>query len=134
MHKAMFERIHCTPYQLDTRDTEILAELTAKWEAVPGPRVGDFVITSNGLQRFTHDWGNELQTTCATFGGAKSGSFYLGHGFMSFSGSLDPGVPKSGLKLTDEIRPGACWFFSHGFAEASNGVSVMVPCRVYKLE
>jgi len=132
MHKALYERIHGHGYQLDTRDQELLAELTAKWTATEneGPRVGDFVITSKGMLRFTHDWGEDIQTTVRP---GYDASFYLGHGGMSFSGSLDPGVPKSALEPTDQMQDGSCWFFSHGFAEAHNAVYVTVPCRVYKL-
>jgi hypothetical protein len=131
LNKAMYERVYGKPYEMDDRDRELLAEKTKAWEArQDGPRVGDFVITPKGLLRFTHDWGEDIQTTVKP---GYDASFYLSDGGMSFSGSLSPGIPKALLELTGEVMEGSCWFFSHGFAEASNGVHATVPCRVYRL-
>jgi len=134
MHKAMYERIYGKPYELDEKDKAILAERIKVWESrTDGPRVGDYVITSKGLLRLTHDWGDMIQTTVKGY--SYDVSFHLSRdGYMSFSGSLDPGVPKDRLILTDEVREGTCWFFSYDYAEAHNGVRVTVPCRVYRLE
>lgn len=136
MNKAMWERVHGTPYQIDDTDKAILAARIVEWEKRQGPRVGDFVVTSRGLLRFTHDWGDEVQTTVPhTHPCASDVSFYLTEdGYMSFSGSLDDSVPKSSLSLTTEIRQGSCWFFSHNHPEAHNDVYVQVPCRVWKLQ
>lgn len=131
MHKAMYERVYGKPYELDDRDRELLAQKAKQWNArTDGPRVGDYVITQKGLLRFTHDWGEDIQTTVKP---GYDASFYLSDGGMSFSGSLASAVPKTALVLTDQVMEGSCWFFSHGFAEASNGVHATVPCRVYRL-
>ena len=133
LHRAAYEEVYGKPYEIDERDREILAERIEKWNSrQDGPRVGDFVITQRGMLRFTHDWGDDIQTTVRP---GYDSSFYLsGSGHMSFSGSLDPGVLKTDLELTNEVQEGSCWFFSHGFAEAHNGVYVTVPCRVYRLK
>ncbi len=137
MHKAMWDRIHCgTPYQVDGLDKAILAARIEEWDKHEGPRVGDFVNTSKGLLRLTHDWGEDIQTTVpGTHPCAGDVSFYFSKGgYMSFSGSLDHGIPKARLQLTPEVREGSCWFFSHDYVEAHNGVHVKVPCRVYQFE
>jgi len=112
----------------DDRDATIKARRLAAWNTRNGPRVGDFVIMPDlTYQRFSHDWGDSIQTS-------EGGSFYLGEGYASFSGGLNPSVPKSRLVLTDEIREGSFWFFHHDFMRAHNGVYFTAPCRVYRLE
>lgn len=120
---------------VDERDSAILAGLRAKWESVDGARVGDYVRMLDGsLRRFTHHWGDSIQTTC---GGshpcAEDQSFrFCGHS-MSFSGSLDSAIPVKSLRDTGEIKDGRAWFFHHGDVRAHNGVTVLVPCRVYEV-
>lgn len=133
MMKATHDQISrftSEPYQLDATDTALLAARIEQWNSHQGPRVGDYVITSKGLLRFTYDWDDTIQTTSRGFGG----SFYISEsGYMDYSGGLDSGVPKTALELTEETRDGACWFFSHDYRTAHNGVDVVVPCRVYRL-
>jgi hypothetical protein len=132
MNRAMYERVYGKPYEMDDKDRAILAQRIAEWQAYEGgPRVGEYVVTPKGYLRFTHDWDDSIQTT------VKPGydqSFFFGKGgYMSFSGSLDPAIPKDQLELTSEIREGACWFFSHDHMEAHNGVyGQTVPCRVWR--
>lgn len=114
----------------DARDADILAQRVADWNAKPGPRVGDFAILANGKTvRFSHDWGDSLQTTDGRFGA----SFYLGKGgYMDFSGGLDPSIPKVAFVYTGEVRDGQAWFFHHEETRAHNGVYFNVPCRVFR--
>ncbi len=118
----------------DLQDAAILAERTEKRDRLRGPRIGDFVIFPDGHEgRFTHDWGDEIQTTSRKFGG--DASFYLsasGHG--DYSGGLDPSIAKSKLVDTKELKNGRFWFFHHDDHYAHNGVDVEVPCRVYRVE
>lgn len=118
---------------LDKRDTAILQGCILNWSKREGPRVGDFLELSDAqLLRFTHNWGDGIQTT---WKGHGEGSFYLGNnGVASYSGSLDPIIPFEKIKDTLSTRNGRFWFFSHGEARAHNGVDVWVPCRVYKYE
>ncbi len=114
----------------DERDEKIKQERLALWNAVKGPRVGDFVKMPDGsLRRFTHDWSDSLQTT-VTF--QSDESFYFAGPYMSFSGSLDPGISKENLTDTGEIKEGRCWFFHHGYVQAHGSVHTTVPCRVYE--
>lgn len=133
MHKAMYERVTGDRYQLDERDKSILEQRVKEWsQDADGPRVGEYLMTEKGYLRFTHDWGESIQTTVRP---NYDASFYFGKGgYMSFSGSLDSAVPKTSLELTSEIKEGSCWFFSHDYATAHNGVHVSVPCRVWQLK
>lgn len=120
--------------EFDARDAEILAARIAAWDGVDGPRVGDFVEMPGGeVRRFTHDWGDAIQTTCGVMHPcANDASFYFGGTYMSFSGSLDPALPKAKLRDTGKVRQGRAWFFHHDHMTAHNGVHVEVPCRVYE--
>lgn len=111
----------------DERDAAILARNMASFDAVDGPRVGDFVRHSCGtLRRFSHAWDDAIQTA-----DERGGSFYLGDGYTSFSGSLYRGVPRDSLTPTDEKRQGRVWFFHHGFAQAHSGVDAYPEFRVW---
>lgn len=117
--------------QFDDKDSAILAERIASWDARKGARVGDWCRMPDGeLRRFTHDWGDELQTNTPQFG---LGSFYFGDGYMSYSGALDPAVPRSQLRKTAETKPGVIWFFHHDHQRAHNGVYCEVSCRVFEV-
>lgn len=116
---------------LDERDRAILAERQAAWNERTGPRVGDFVRFPDGsMARFTHDWGESIQISCTKYGG----SFYLGHGYASYSGGLEPGIKKEFLVETNETEIGRFWFFHRDWAEAHNGVNVDLGCRVYEVK
>ena len=108
---------------------QILQSRTEAFNKLEGPRVGDYLKTASGYLRFIHDWGESIQTTTPKFG---LGSFYLGDGYVSYSGALDPSIHKSELQLTDEVRSGAFWFFRNDFQMAHNGIDVMVDCKVYE--
>lgn len=105
---------------------ELLARRIAMRDEEDGPRVGDYVIFPDGTtNRFSYDWGESVQTS-------PGGSWYLGDGYTSFSGALDPPVPKESLKDTGESQVGRFWFFDGNYARAGGGVNVEVPCRVYR--
>lgn len=110
----------------DARDADILAARLTLLNAVPGPRVGDYVEFADGAtRRISYNWGDGLQTS-------DGGSFYLGEGFASFSGSLYGCVPPESLTRTDETRPGRVWFFHHGYSGAGMGVDSEPLFRVYR--
>lgn len=114
--------------QFDARDQALLDELLVVREQIARPRLGDYVRFPTGeVERFSHDYGQELQTSPAW-----AGSYYLhSHGDASFSGGLNPPIPRDSLSLTEESRPGEYWFFHHGAVGAGRGVRFSVPCRVY---
>ncbi len=116
-------------------NTELLENRTAMRDEHPGPRVGDYVLFPDDMprdgkyerqvERFSHDWEDALQTS-------PGGSWYLGNGYASFSGSLNRSIPKVRLEDTGEVRLGSFWFFSNDHARAHNGIDVQAPCRVYR--
>ena len=120
---------------LDNTDQELITERTALWDAKTGPRVGDYVRMLDGsLLRFTHDWGDSMQTTVGPSHPCNGdSSFYLGNGYCEFSGSLAPGIPADTIQETTETRPGSVWIFHHGEARAHNAVYATVSCRVYQV-
>jgi hypothetical protein len=70
-------------------------------------------------------WPDSVQTS-------DGGSFYLGDGYMSFSGSLYTSVPIETLTLIEGTRREAwAWFFHHDHRTAHNSVHVCVPVRVW---
>lgn len=120
------------PYvEPDERDAAILTQRVALLDEIDGPRVGDFVRYPDWtVRRISHVWdfGDGDDITVQTSNG---GSFYLGAGYVSFSGSLFPGIPGSTLTLTDELAMGAVWFFHHDHHRAHNAVQASVPFRVF---
>lgn len=117
----------------DDVDAEILAERERLFNQIDGPRVGDFLRTPEGFLRFTHDWGDAIQTTVKPSHPCNGdASFYLGEGHVSFSGSLDPSISKMLLRDTGEKQYGSFWFFHHNMAGAGRGVSFRIPVRVFE--
>jgi hypothetical protein len=113
---------------LDERDAAIYSERFHALQDVHGPRVGDFVRFADGrMERISHDWDGDVQTS-------EGGSFYLGKGYVSFSGGLNPSIPTSELVYKAEHKRGSCWFFHHDHYCADNGVAVDMDFRVYEVD
>lgn len=115
---------------------ELLERRSRRREEAGRPLVGDFVIFPDPSapggareERIAHDWGEDtgVQT-------APGGSFYLGDGYASFSGTLNPTVLTEALTPTGEVRTGRFWFFSGDHDRADNGVDAEAPCRVYRYD
>ena len=109
---------------LDTRQAAILArsEIGA----------GDFIRVDDVYLRVAYVWRDEnnkavhAQTTHE-----RAGSYYMGDGYMSYSGSLDHGMPTVSLERTDELKAGRAWFFSDDWPKAHNGIDVVVDSHVW---
>lgn len=115
-----------TTFSIDERDTELMYQRTAELDSVAGYRCGDYVRFPDGhLERISHVWDDGVQTSA-------QGSWYLGHGYVSFSGGLNEIVKNETLTLTDEVMPGSVWFFHHDYWTAHNGVTVTIAFRVYE--
>lgn len=111
---------------LDAIDQEIIRKCIIARDQIGEPRIGDYVRFPTGeLERFSHDWGDGLQTS-------PSGSFFMcNNGGASFSGGLNPCTPADKLEQTDANLPGTFWIFHHNVAGAGRGVYFKIPCRVY---
>jgi len=115
---------------LNEKNKAILAARELAFNAILGPRVGDFYINENTYSRFTHDWGDSIQGQYV----GTNGSFYLAGSYASYSGGLSPSIDKANLELTDEVKEGVFWFFSEDRARAFNGIDVWLNCRVFKIK
>lgn len=118
----------------DDRDREILENSIREFDKTEGPRVGDFIdFGDDKLRRFSHDWGDSLQTTDGRYGW----SFYFEGGSISFSGGLDPKIPIEQIERVsgaEGFRFGNVWFFHHKDVCAHNGVGAKVLFRVFRLK
>jgi hypothetical protein len=110
-----------------------LARRVAAFNARPGPRVGDYLQIPPAdprapeYTRFTHDWGDTIQT-----GGTSTGSYYFtSTGYLSYSGSLDPGIATADLVATTATKPGRIWFFDDDISGPGRGVDFDIECRVF---
>lgn len=117
----------------DEKDSEILAERAANRTKLTGPLVGDWCSMPDGTERrFTHDWGDSIQTTTEQFG---LGSFYLQPGGKcDYSGALDPSIKKSMLEPLHAQRLGQVWFFHHDYHTAHNAVYDRILFDVYRVK
>lgn len=104
----------------------ILEKRVKAYNRLPGPRVGDYLKVNGKYTRFTHKWDDHIQT-----GGHIGGGYYLGDGYLSYSGGLDPGIKLNQIRLTKERKDGHFWFFNCDFMYGNNGLTYIMPFRVY---
>ncbi len=126
-YPTFLKKLEALNPSLDERDQAILFLRAKKYNSHQTPQVGDFVRFPDlpVLRRISHIWFDEKAQT------SDGGSFYLGDGSTSFSGSLYQSVPIATMELTSEIENGCFWFFHHNLWEAHNGIYVQIPCRVW---
>ena len=121
--------------ELDDRDGAILDKRAAWLLEREGPAVGDFVDFPGEVRRISHVWdfggGDPVTVQTSTLGGISSGRYYLGDGYLSFSGGLRPAIAADLLTDADKLRAGSVWFFHHGYAAAHNGVDTAASFRVW---
>jgi len=117
--------------ELDDRDREILATRVAMLNKVEGPRVGDFVIFADKIERrISYIWCDEHDTVFL-IQTSEGGSYHLSNGHVSMSGGLYDGVKLETLTPTDQVREGSVWFFHHDIWMAHNGVDTTIEFRVF---
>lgn len=115
---------------LDERNREIRAMRQASLTRNK-INVGDFVTFACGTTRrvsYVIDYQDDdihVQTS-------DSGSFYLGDGYVSFSGSLKRSVPFSTLTNTGDKHDGAVWFFDHDHHRAHGGIDTMIKFSIWR--
>ena len=117
---------------LDELDRQLLKSRCESLNADEEIHEGDYVRFADGVERRVSfvtpsEWLPDIDSVQTSEGG----SWYLGDGYCSFSGSLHLGVRRETLTLTEETKLGRVWFFHHDHARASNGVEVAIPFRVY---
>ena len=103
-----------------------------EYDKIRGIRVGDYVKRNGKYYRISYIWHDEndkpIQYQIAT-----GGSFYLGEGYVSFSGGLDTGFDeKTKFKNAGYKKNGRVWIFKNNFMTADNSVEYDdVKFRVY---
>jgi hypothetical protein len=145
------------PPEFDEKDRELLKvrmdKRKARQEESGQPEVGDFILVpcegTDELEtlRFTHEWGDGLQTTCRKGHPCSNDqSFYIDRdGECSFSGSLDRSLERSKIKkseftsvdgkkevLIQDLKYGNVWFFHHDWPGAGCGVYTRAEFRVWR--
>jgi len=121
--------------EVDDRDAAIILARAQKLLSNNEPQVGDWVIFSDGTERrISHVWGECGPNAEDLLQTSVGGHFYMGDGYVSYSGSLFRGISSDTLTDTNETRQGAVWIFHHDYHtahNAHNGIDVMVPFRVW---
>ncbi len=123
----------CAERFLDEQDQAIVAERVARLDSIEGPRVGDFVVFADGVERrISHAYYMADGWEANTYQTSAGGSFYLQEsGHLSFSGSLRPVVNGETLTEIATCRDGSAWIFHHDHHTAHNGVDFKIPLRVF---
>lgn len=111
----------------DDRDAALLQDRMRLRAELQGPHVGDWVWMHKLKQfrRFTHNWGDGIQTT-HDWGNGKcdgGGGFHIfKDGTCSYSGGLDRSIPKNQITGPIGYKQGMVWFFHHDWVGAHRGV------------
>lgn len=118
------------PFTFDARDEELRQQGLKYWNALLGPRVGDFVIEPDGGEhRISTKTANHFQLSEPRFGA----SYHWAWWYCSYSGGHKPVLhPLASLEPTRETRDGHVWFFHHDITGPHRGVPCTIPCRVYR--
>ena len=114
---------------VDAENGRILAARQSYLDGREGIGLGDFVIDGDKVFRVAHHWGDSIQLTDGVFGA----SYYLGDGFVEFSGGLEPSIPVARFMPTDQKRLGSVWFFSQDSVQAHNGYCTKANFKVWQL-
>jgi len=108
----------------------ILKQKENRYNRFKGIRIGDWLKD--------HKTGKDEKnnpTLYQTTEEGDAGSFYLGDGYMSFSGSLNHGYETKLFKFRKlpYKRNGRVWFFKNRFATAHNGIEYPMKFRVFEV-
>ena len=121
---------------MDEKDEMILAVRQAAILKSDRPKQGDVIRFKNKvIRRMAHVYYDEdgkadrIQPTC-TF----DISFYLGEGYMEFSGSLAYALDAKLFTLAKETQEVNAWFFHHDWAKAHGGIPVKVNVPVWNCD
>jgi len=117
---------------LDGHDLLLLSHKLMAFNAISGPRVGDVVLVPEKKTR-----GRRI----ALIGDAAfqptppyvAGSFYLGNGCVSYSGSLDDPFPLDRLADAGYLCSQRFWFYRQDLVKTHNTTHAYLRVRVFTL-
>ena len=112
---------------------DIFKNLEDQYNKINGLRVGDWVRFPNGIMnRVTYIWDVEPERIIQTGGSDGNHGYFLGKGWISYSGGLDVGVDESKFTPTKETKKGWIWFFNNNYVTAHNGVYYEMNFRIFE--
>jgi hypothetical protein len=125
-------------------DEEVNAEILERRQQLildrPEPQVGDWVIFNDCERRISHIWryGEDGEIDAIENWGIQTSqpwtSYYLGEGYIQFSGSLYMSIDAVHLEATDHLRLADVWFFNRGWPSAHCGRSFKCNFKVWKVD
>lgn len=110
-----------------TLNQEIIRSRSTLYDSLEGPRIGDYIkLPNDQFYRITNfNRNNQF--------GIGTGSYFLGEGHLSFSGTANDWLTVSDIKLTAEQKAGSSWIFDQNKVRAGGRVDFQIPFRVYEL-
>lgn len=125
------ERLRDLLKERATSDLKLLNSYLTEFKKDTKPRVGDYIVLPNETtQRITvlHRSSGKLQANDI------QGSFYLGNGYISFSGTCGMDMYEiQTLQPTGKTKEGWVWTFSQNNRTANNAVYAALPFRIFRL-
>ena len=120
------------PMYKNIANYRIFAARETAYNKIDGVRVGDYIRHKDGtVSRATYLWDFPDMSPSVQDGGG-SASFYLGDGYISYSGGLHQSIDISTLRQTAELKDGVIWFFKNGFQSCGNGIDYRMKFRVFQ--
>jgi hypothetical protein len=114
---------------IDDKHLSMVNKIIEARKSIEGFALGDFVEFKNTTRRISNIMSGRVQTS-----DLNDGSYHIFRsGYASFSGGLYSSLENEKLELTKEITFGSFWIFYHGNVEAHNGIDILVPCKVWKV-
>jgi hypothetical protein len=122
-------------FKFDEKDAEILRVNMEALDQRPGIRTGDIIRFACGtVARVAHVWTQDEEIESvqpASSPGAHGDGYYLGKGYVSMSGGLNPSIKIEHFTDTGEKQDALVWFFHHNWSGAGHGVFTTAPFRVF---
>lgn len=118
---------------LDGHDLLLLSRKLMAFNAISGPRVGDGVLVpekKNNLGRRIALMGDAAFQATPPY---VAGSFYLGNGCVSYSGSLDEPLPLDRLVDAGYLCSQRFWFYRQDLVKTHNTTHAYLRVRVFAL-
>ena len=129
---------------IEQKDLEINKEILQRRIAARSkscnPQVGDWVIFNDCERRISYIWKYDENTeikSVAEWGIQTSNphsSYYLGEGYVSFSGSLYTCIKGELLQWSGIQKDANVWFFNRDHRRAHNGRTFQAPFEVWTVD